>query len=264
MTDAKMEKSNRDILGVEEQPLFPLVLFILLLTIVAQMGSLAFTSSIGDKDFQSIVLPSMLVLTLVTLPLAGLGIWFGRQIGLGVPLLAALWRNQPGVWKKLFEDAKIAIIMGLLLGGLLVLARVLTESYLPPELPAYGHRGVLGGLLVSVGAAVGEEVWFRLGLMTILVGSLMRLLDHQELRPVVVWTIVVVTSLGFGFAHLPQLVSSGAGSAAGIIGTVFGNTIVGVFYGWCYWRRSLVAAILAHFSVDVAIHVIPAIFSRGI
>ncbi len=238
------------------------LLFILLLTVAAQIGSLAFTSSTGDKDFQSIVLPSINALCLVTLPLAGLGIWLGRKVGLGIPLLTALFLKQPGSWKRLGEDAKIAIIFGLVLGGLLVLVRVLTESYLPPELPAYGHRGVLGGLLVSVGAAIGEEVWFRLGLMTILVWLLMRLLGHQELRPIVVWTIILVTSIGFGLAHLPQLLSYGAGSLVGVMGTIFGNTIVGILYGWCYWRRSLVAAILAHFSVDIALHVIPAIFSK--
>lgn len=27
-----------------------------------------------------------------------------------------------------------------------------------------------------------------------------------------------------------------------IAGTIFGNSVVGVLYGWCYWRRSLVAA----------------------
>ena len=245
----------------DKQPLLTSLLFILLLTIAAQLGSLAFTSSTGGKDFQSMVLPSIFALSLVTIPLAGSGIWLGRHIGLGIPLLAALSRNQPGSWKKLFEDATITIPLGLVIGGLLVLVRILTESYLPPELPAYGHRGVIGGLLVSVGAAIGEEVWFRLGLMTILVWALMRLLGHEELRPAVVWAVVLVTSIGFGFAHVPQLLSYGAGSMIGVMGTIIGNTIVGIFYGWCYWRRSLVAAILAHFSVDIAIHVFPALIS---
>jgi membrane protease YdiL (CAAX protease family) len=33
---------------------------------------------------------------------------------------------------------------------------------------------------------------------------------------------------------------------------------VGLLYGWCYWKRSLIAAMVAHFSVDVVIHVLPA------
>lgn len=257
-----MDNSDNVRSQTNEMPIAISLFFILLLTIAAQIGSLAFTSSTNGKDFQSIVFPSIAILSLVTIPLAGLGLWFGRQIGLGIPVLSAIYLKEPGSWKRIGEDAKIAIIFGLLLGGLLVLIRIFTESYLPPELPAYGHRGVIGGLLVSVGAAIGEEVWFRLGLVTILVWLLMRLLGHRELRPKVVWTIILVTSIGFGLAHLPQLLSYGAGSSAGVVGTILGNTIVGIFYGWCYWRRSLLAAILAHFSVDVALHVIPAIFSK--
>ncbi len=245
-----------------ELPIAISLLIILLLTIAAQIGSLAYTSSTGAKDFQSILLPSISLLSLVTLPLAGLGLLLGRQVGLGIPLLTALFLKRPGSGKTLVENAKVAVILGLFLGGMLVLLRSLTESYLPPELPAYGHRGVVGGLLVSVGAAIGEEVWFRLGVMTILSWVLMRVLGHQELRSSVAWTIICVTSIGFGLAHLPQLVSYGAGSFVGVMGTIFGNTIVGIFYGWCYWRRGLVAAILAHFSVDVALHVIPAVFSK--
>lgn len=257
-----MDNSDNFRSQTNEMPIFIALFFILFLTVAAQIGSLAFTSSTNSKDFQSIVLPSIAMLCLVTLPLAGIGLWLGRQIGLGIPTLSALYLKEPGSWKGLFDDAKIAIVWGLLLGGLLVLVRVLTEPYLPPELPAYGHRGVVGGLLVSVGAAVGEEVWFRLGLMTILTWLLMRLLGHRDLRPGVAWTIILVTSLGFGLAHLPQLQSYGAGSSLGIAGTIFGNTVVGMLYGWCYWRRGLVAAIIAHFSVDVALHVIPAIFSK--
>ena len=41
-------------------------------------------------------------------------------------------------------------------------------------------------------------------------------------------------------------------------GTILGNTAVGILYGWCYWKRSLVSAMVAHFAVDIMIHVLPA------
>lgn len=73
------------------------------------------------------------------------------------------------------------------------------------------------------------------------------------------WSIIVITSLGFGMAHWPQLVSYGAGSPVAMAGTLFGNGVVGILYGWCFWRRSLLAAMVAHFSVDVVLHVLPAL-----
>jgi hypothetical protein len=40
-------------------------------------------------------------------------------------------------------------------------------------------------LSVSLGAAVAEEVWFRLGLMTLMVWGVVRLLKVQKARPIV-------------------------------------------------------------------------------
>lgn len=228
-------------------------------TILAQLVSLAFGRSNEEQSFATIVLPSLLFLSVLTLPATWLGIALGRQIGLGTPLFAALLYKQPGSFQKLRRDAGLAGVLGLTLGGLLLLVRMISEPYLPPELPAFGHRGVIGGLSVSLGAAVAEEVWFRLGLMTLLVWVVSRLLGDRKIRPFVAWTIILITSIGFGMAHLPQLMSYGAGSPFAIGGTVVGNSTVGILYGWCYWKRSLVAAMIAHFFVDVVIHVLPAL-----
>jgi len=196
-----------------------------------------------------------------TIPAAGLGIWLGRGIGLGTPRLSDLMNKKSDTLKLLQQDARLASILGLVIGAMLLVLRIVTADFLPPELPNLGHRGVLGGLLVSIGAAVGEEVWFRLGLMTLLLWLVTRLFGHEEIRPSVAWTIIILVSFGFGLAHLPQLLSYGAGSPFAIWGTILGNVMVGVLYGWCYWKRSLFAAIVAHFSVDILLHVLPAVVS---
>jgi hypothetical protein len=240
----------------------PTVLLLLVLfgsTIAAQLFSLAFGRSNEGQHFASIVLPSVLFLSAVTLPLAGLGIALGRQTGLGAPLIGALLSRQPGSFRKLQKDAGLAALLGLAVGGILLLVRMISAPYLPPELPAFGHRGAIGGLSVSLGAAVAEEVWFRLGLMTIFLWPVTRVMGDRKVRPIVAWPIIVIISVAFGMAHLPQLLSYGADSPFAIVGTIFGNSIVGILYGWCYWRRSLVAAMIAHFSVDVVLHVLPAL-----
>ncbi len=228
-------------------------------TVLAQLVSLAFGRSNVEQSFGAIVLPSVLFLSALTLPLSGLGIALGRQIGLGTPFLTSMLYKQSCPCKNLQKDAGIAMAPGLVLGGGLLFLRTITEPYLPPELPDFGHRGVIGGLSVSFGAAVAEEVWFRLGLMTILIWCVSWSLGHREVRPVVAWTVITITSVGFGLVHLPQLMSYGAGSPVAIGGTIAGNSVVGMFYGWCYWRRSLEAAIIAHFAVDFVLHVLPAI-----
>jgi len=241
------------------QPILVPLLALYGLTIAAQLISLAYGRIDEEREFAAIVLPSVLFLSALTLPAIALGIGLGRQIGLGAPLVADLMSRAPGSYRKLLKDSGLACVLGATLGGLLLFVRMFTEPYLPPELPAFGHRGVIGGLAVSLGAAVAEEVWFRLGLMTLLVWGVVRVAGHTEARPIVVWPIVLITAVGFGLAHLPQLVSYGAGSQFAIAGTIVGNIAVGVLYGWCYWRRSLVAAMVAHFSVDVVLHVLPAL-----
>lgn len=229
------------------------------LTIAAQLFSLAYGRMDEHRAFASIVLPSIAFLSFITLPAIVLGIRLGPPIGLGAPLLTDLLFRTPGSSRKLLKDASLACALGIILGGLLLLIRMFSEPYLPPELPSFGHRGVMGGLAVSAGAAVAEEVWFRLGLMTLLVWGVARIAGHGEARPTVIWPVILVTAFAFGVAHLPQLMSYGAGSPFAIAGTVAGNIAVGILYGWCYWRRSLVAAMVAHFSVDVVLHVLPAL-----
>lgn len=241
------------------QPIALLLPALFGLTIAAQLVSLAFGRADEELRFAQIALPSVLFLSVLTLPLAGIGIALGRQIGLGAPLLAAVLARAPGAVGKLKRDTLLAALSGLAVGGLLLLLRTITGPYLPPELPAFGHRGAIGGLAVSLGAAVAEEVWFRLGLMTPLVWLVTRVTGDRVVRPQVAWPVIVVTSLAFAMAHLPQLASYGAGSSFAVAGTILGNSIVGTLYGWCYWRRSLVAAMVAHFAVDVVLHVVPAL-----
>ncbi|MGH1363755.1 MAG: CPBP family intramembrane glutamic endopeptidase [Calditrichia bacterium] len=240
--------------------MFPPLSILLVLTIAAQLINLAFGRINAEQSLSSVLLPSLLFLCAITLPLTWLGIRLGPKVGLGIPLIDQFLANQPTAWRILRNDVVFATILGLALGALLLLVRVFSTPYLPPELPAFGHRGILGGLAVSVGAAVAEEVWFRLGLMTVLVWIASKAFSKGEVQPVLVWSVIAITSIGFGTAHLPQLVSYGAGSPFAITGTVLGNTAVGFLYGWCYWRRSLIAAIVAHFSVDIVLHVLPVFF----
>jgi hypothetical protein len=211
-----------------------------------------------EGSFLTALAPSVLVLCVVTIPLATLGLILGRNVGLGAPLLTDLLNRKPGSGKQLLRDAKLASCLGLGLGALLVLIRFVHQPFLPPEIPELGHRGALGGLLVSFGAAVGEEVWLRLGVLTIVATAFLYLYRRDTVDAAVGWSAIAISALAFGAMHLPQLASYGAASPVGVIATVSGNTLVGLLFGWLYWRRSLVAAMLAHFAVDIVLHVLTA------
>lgn len=231
---------------------------IYLAVMAAQFISLAFGRLDAGQDLASIALPSFVFLSLLTLPACWVGVVAGRQVGLGVLRSGAPGGSASG---SAGRDIALASGLGLVLGGVLLLLRFACQPYLPPELPELGFRGVGGGLAVSLGAAIGEEVWFRFGLMSALVWFAGRVSRVGSPTDAVFRLAIVVASMGFALAHLPQLVSYGASAPFAIGATIAGNIAVGILYGWCFWRLGLVAAIAAHFSVDLVLHVVSALIA---
>ena len=232
------------------------LLILVSLTLVTQLVTIAYTS---DQSFADIFLPSTVVLLIVSTPLAALGLLLGPRIGLGAPLLTALLTRRAGASREAARVAAFSAVIGLSLGLFLWLLRLVTVDWLPPDLPELGHRGAIGGILVSMSAAIGEEVWLRLGVMTILAWLLVRALGRDNLSPGIAWAAIVLSAVAFGAIHLPQLAAAGAASPVGIVATMLGNTVVGIACGWLFWRYGIVAAIMAHFAVDLVLHVIPAL-----
>lgn len=228
-------------------------------TVTSQLAMLALSTRQTDQEFASTWAPSLATLLLVTTPLVFLGLLLGKSVKLGAPILTAMVDRQDGVWRQFARNTALSAVLGLALGLGLVGLRYALGDQLPAEMPAFGFRGVTGGMIVSVGAAIAEEVWFRLGLMTIIVYAATRLLRRDTASPFIPWTVILLMALLFAVAHIPQLTSYGAASPRAVLGTLFGNTLVGTLYGWFYWKRGIFAAITAHFFVDVAIHVLPAI-----
>lgn len=227
-----------------------------LLTILSQLISLTFGRLDQSQSFSSIVIPSVLFLSFISIPSIWVGLFLMKRVGFF--LLPAIKSGETSELSALRGYA-FAILSGILVGGLLLIIRYYSSHYLPDEIPSYGFRGVAGGLAVSIGAAVAEEVWFRLGLMTFLVWILAKIFRFGEENRAIIWIVIVVSSLVFGLSHLPQLLSYGANSAFAVGGTVLGNLAVGVLYGWCYWKLGLSSAIIAHFTVDIVIHVLTAL-----
>jgi membrane protease YdiL (CAAX protease family) len=248
------------------RPVLLPLLALLFLTLVTQLGSLPYIMGRAEQmpnatvqSFQFMAIATVVIVLILTIPLAGLGLWLGGRVGLGAPLLTDLLRRRPGAVERLRRDAMLAVPLGLGVGVIVAGIRMLIVPYMPRALAELVHPGALAGLGAAAGAGVAEEVWLRLGVMTILAWAGARLLGHSEIWPMVAWPANVLAALAFGLIHLPQLAQFGAATPIAIAGTLLGNGIVGVFCGWLYWRRSLVAAILAHFAVDLILHVLPAL-----
>ena len=229
-----------------------------LVTLMAQLANQWYLAAKNHASISEFLLPSLIFLSVLTLPSIWIGVALGSKLGLGII------QNQPPLATH-SQDSGIgfSIATGLLLGAFLLILRWILTPYLPAEIPEYGFRGPIGGLLVSLGAAIGEEVWFRFGLMTLLLFITKKLFELKEdsskqLSNKSAMMVILIVAFGFGLAHLPQLNSFGAGTHFAIWATILGNVAVSTLFGWCYWRYGLLASITAHFSVDIVLHVLPA------
>lgn len=95
-------------------------------------------------------------------------------------------------------------------------------------------------------------------LMTLLVWVLAKIPKTQAKIPSsIYWIAIVLSSLLFGLGHLPTTVSLfGELTLILVIRAVISNGLLGILFGYLYWKKGLEYAILSHMSADLFLHVI--------
>jgi membrane protease YdiL (CAAX protease family) len=212
---------------------------------------------------QAIALPEILLIAgslcaIVTAPLASLGLWSRSKQSIEDSSFVKLLIKERWLF-ALF----LAIGLGSLCGIFVILSDKAFNSLLPAAIQDIELPGSLPGLFAALGAGINEEIWFRLGILTGLVGLERWLLKQTQTSTGLFWAANVVSSLLFGAAHLPQFALMAGGFSFGVIGVVLlQNGVVGLTFGWLYWQWGLLAAMLAHIVADVVIHVLVPTFFR--
>lgn len=159
---------------------------------------------------------------------------------------------RPAVW------AALGLAVGLFL---LAVIRLVIE----PAVPAIGSRMVAAGRLpvwrraaIIYVAAVGEELIFRLLLLSAVAGVAARLLRLPGYvpTPAVVWTANGVSALAFAAVHLPAWGGAASLGVALALAVLTLNAVGGVVLGYVFVHRGIVAAIWTHAGADCAIQLI--------
>lgn len=213
----------------------------------------------------SIPLPLLIVLqTLQAGVLLGVlafaGLRMGHPVGLGAPWLTAWLSRAP----RPRPTWALAIALGLLSGVAIVGLDPLFLPHMPaplhalPAPTATANAGV--GFLASFYGGIGEEVQLRLFLMTGLVFALW-LFTRRRTAPWMYWLAIVVAAVLFGAGHLPAAAQLWPLDGVVIARTLLLNGLGGVVFGWLYWKRGLEAAMIAHFSTDLVLHVFAPLFA---
>jgi hypothetical protein len=152
----------------------------------------------------------------------------------------------------------LGLIVGLLLLGVIRLA-------IEPVVPAAGARIAAASalpiwrrLVIIYVAAVGEEVVFRLLLLSVITGLTMRLFRRAASAPSrgVVSVANGLSAFAFAAVHLPAWNAAGPMSLGLAFMVLTLNGVAGVVFGYVFVRRGIVAAMWAHAGADCAIQLV--------
>jgi len=197
------------------------------------------------------------------------GLFFASRVGLETPLLDSATRGE-SVAGRVRSILPLSIILGVL-GTLLILG---LEFFLfqPAILKELGNAAAAlnlrtsqpvawKGFLASFYGGIAEELLLRLFVMSFFVwlGRFISKTTEGKPTAAVIWTANILAAVLFGLGHLPALAPLVPLTPLVIARTVVLNGLLGIIFGWLYWKRGLEAAMISHFSADLVLHVLLAL-----
>lgn len=205
--------------------------------------------------------PDPLLILIVTLVqnlgtatvMGGLGLWLGPRIGLGAPDVQAWLAGDPGARHRW----RTWLVRSLVLGSVIALVAISVDLIVTPFIstPAPALTApAWQAVLLAFHAGINEEVFFRLGCLTLLAWGGCTLFRRRHPSPALLWGANVITAGLFTAAHLPQAVDLFGPSSAIMVYAVVVNGTGGLILGWLYWRHGLLAAITAHSAADILLY----------
>ncbi len=240
-------------------------IFALLLAINALLAFLTFTLGLADEMAaagpstasmpdvpQWILGAANAALILVFYGILGsAGLLLTRKIGL------------PGVYRvgAGFRDLFLAPLwIGLLSGVLLVLIDQLFA--ISSGWSGFSHPAFPASLIAAATAGIGEEIIFRLFLLTLWSTLLRLLFRHPKFHNLTAWVANAIAALAFAAAHIPAtMFILGVRTPNEIPTKVLAallllNTSLGLIAGERFLKVGLIAAVGVHFWADVVWHVL--------
>ena len=187
---------------------------------------------------------------------AAVGVALTPKLGLRSHIVEAA-AGVPDAWGGFRREIAPALIVAAV-GVVLVLGLdAATRSLVPApvNIPA-GQEGRTLGLTITgvLYGGIVEEILLRWGLMTLLAWLLWRLFQRGQGTPRawIMWVAIVASALLFGAGHLPAAAVLYGGLTPPVIVRIVGlNSVLGIGFGWLFWRYSLEAAMLSHASWHV-------------
>lgn len=233
--------------------------FILLISsLVVSMFVLPYTLTLSPvlaQAFSPLLLIGTIIQSLIVFTIFILvGLLLSKKVGLGAPILEGL-TNKENQKNNLKSILKISIGLGVLSGLSVILFSFLFPDLSITFLKAEMSVATWKGFLASFYGGIGEEIFARFFLMTIIVWLISRIRKGQTTN-IGAWLAIIISAIIFGLGHLGITSDITTISSAVVLRAILLNGVPGVIFGWLYWKKGLESAMIAHFSADIIIHVI--------
>jgi len=178
------------------------------------------------------------------------GVWLCDQVGFRVPFFSGeleLKHVSCLIWRS--------IICGVCV-GMTILSLDLLLPHMGPRINETTCIEIFRGFMASFYGAINEEVFLRLFFLSLFVWAFTRVFG-QEKRDSWISISIMITALLFGIMHLPAAAKLVPLTAGIVMRIIFLNGIGGVMFGILFTQCGLEAAMIAHFTADLVLHVLP-------
>lgn len=187
------------------------------------------------------------------------GLLLAPKVGLGAPLLERKLKGEK-ITINIKKYIGLAALFGVLATVLIVIGDLLfftlgVEVATEIQSPVWWK-----GLLASFYGGINEEILLRLFVVTLLVWLFSKVKKNQ-MNDVKMWTAILLAAILFGVGHLPAVTAAGMDLTLLLtLRIILLNAVGGIIFGWLYWRKGFEAAVIAHFTADICLHVVLAMF----
>jgi hypothetical protein len=178
------------------------------------------------------------------------GLYLGRSVGLGAPLLGGWTKGEP-VRERALSALKIAILVGLGVAAAKYLLDLWVFSpFMEGTLSRLRQVPLLLQLPIPFQQGIGDEITYRLFGMTALVWIIWNLWGSGDAPPGdrACWAGILLVGL---FPVLGLVIAGVTGPALLQYAAII---LAGAIpFGWLYWKKGIEAAIAAHFISGLAL-----------
>ena len=160
----------------------------------------------GPVDPRLVWLSALVEALFLLAPASAVGVWLGKQVGLGPRSFSELISKAPGGWGRIRSHFKTSMIVGFTMGVLGLSQYLIPRGALGPGLQ---NPTAFEYSLRSLSAALTEEILFRLGLMTFFVWAIRSIVKRPAFHVPSLWIGNALAALLFASAHLPHMLTFG-------------------------------------------------------